>query len=175
MCLISLYAIHSSRGTRLNVAKYFRASSGETGTGIILDFIFCRRFFLYFKSLFLIHFVLEYIQVVGGGHSDDVLLRVPGGVKDLLVEVQTVHADFVFLSFAAGAHLPRFEHGTGFTVFPRSLQRDVPARVPVKHSEEVVVGTRHDGTEGKSDRRLANERRGHTHILHICMQCWEDL
>ena len=32
-------------------------------------------------------------------------LWVPGSVKDLLVEVETVHADLVLLPFAPGAHL----------------------------------------------------------------------
>lgn len=35
----------------------------------------------------LIHFVLKYIQIVCGGHSNDILLGVPGCVKDFLVEV----------------------------------------------------------------------------------------
>lgn len=50
-------------------------------------------------------FILEYVEVVSRRHGDDVVLRVPGGVKDFLVEVQTVHADLVLLAFAAGAHL----------------------------------------------------------------------
>lgn len=108
--------------------------------------IFVSSWFLN-HSLFLINFVLEYIQVVGGGHSYDVLFWVPGGVQDLLVEVQAVHADFIFLPFAAGADLAGFEHGTGFTVLPRRLQCDVPACVPVEHPKEVVVGARHNGTE----------------------------
>lgn len=95
----------------------------------------------------LVHFFLEDVEVVGGCHGDDIFLRVPGGVQDLLVEVQAVHADFVFLPFATGADLAGFKHGTGFTVLPRRLQCDVPARVPVKHPKEIVVGTRHNGTE----------------------------
>lgn len=31
--------------------------------------------------------LLEYVKVVGGCHGDDVVLRMPGGVEDLLVEV----------------------------------------------------------------------------------------
>ena len=49
--------------------------------------------------------LLEEEEIVGGGHRDDVLLRVPGGVQDLLVEVQTVHGDLVLLPLAPGAHL----------------------------------------------------------------------
>jgi len=52
----------------------------------------------------LVHFVLEYVEVVGRRHGDDVVLGVPGGVEDLLVEVQTVHADFVLLALAARTH-----------------------------------------------------------------------
>ena len=49
--------------------------------------------------------VLQQEEVVGGGHGDDVLVRVPGRVEDLLVEVQAVHVDLVLLPFAPGAHL----------------------------------------------------------------------
>ena len=35
--------------------------------------------------------LLEQKEVVGSSDSDDVLLRMPSGVKDLLVEVQTVN------------------------------------------------------------------------------------
>lgn len=35
--------------------------------------------------------LLEEEEVVGGGHGDDVLLRMPSGVKNLLVEVQAVN------------------------------------------------------------------------------------
>lgn len=52
----------------------------------------------------LVHFVLEYVEVVGSRHCDDVVLGMPRSVKDLLVEVQTVHADFILLTFATSAH-----------------------------------------------------------------------
>lgn len=55
-------------------------------------------------TLELVHFILEYVEVVGCRHCDDVVLGVPRSVKDLLVEVQTVHADFVLLAFAACGH-----------------------------------------------------------------------
>ena len=35
--------------------------------------------------------LLEQEQVVCGSNGDDVLLRMPGSVKDLLIEVKTVH------------------------------------------------------------------------------------
>ena len=49
--------------------------------------------------------VLQQEEVVGGRDGDDVLVGVPGGVQDLLVEVQAVHVDLVLLPFAPGAHL----------------------------------------------------------------------
>ena len=52
--------------------------------------------------------LLEQKEIICGGHCDDVLLRMPGSVQDLLVEVQTVNRDFVFLSLAARTHL-KFE------------------------------------------------------------------
>ena len=52
--------------------------------------------------------LLKQKEIVGSCHRDDVLLRMPGRVQDLLVEVQTVNRDFVFLSLAARTHL-KFE------------------------------------------------------------------
>lgn len=74
----------------------------------------------------------------------------PGSVEDLLVEVQAVYADLVLLPLAAGRHLARLERGPRFAALPGRLKRDVPPGVAVEHSEEVVVGARHDGT-GRGD------------------------
>ena len=104
----------------------------------------------------LVHFVLKYVEVVGGGDSDDVLLWVPRGVLDLLVEVQTVYADLVLLPLPPGGHLASLQDGPRFTVLPRGLQRDVPPRVPVKHPEEVVVRARHDGTGEEEQQNKVN-------------------
>ena len=49
--------------------------------------------------------LLKQKEIVGSCHRDDVLLRMPGRVEDLLVEVQTVHGDLVLLPLAPGAHL----------------------------------------------------------------------
>ena len=49
--------------------------------------------------------LLEEEEIVGGGHRDDVLLRVPGGVQDLLVEVQAVHGDLIFFPLPTRTHL----------------------------------------------------------------------
>ncbi len=52
--------------------------------------------------------VLQEEEVVRCRHGDNVFMRVPRGVKDLLVEVQTVDVDFILLSLAAGAHLRKW-------------------------------------------------------------------
>ena len=49
--------------------------------------------------------LLEEEEIVGGSHSDDVLLGVPGSVEDLLVEVQAVHGDFILFPLTARTHL----------------------------------------------------------------------
>ena len=49
--------------------------------------------------------LLKQKEIVGSCHRDNVLLRMPGRVEDLLVEVQTVHGDLVLLPLAPGAHL----------------------------------------------------------------------
>lgn len=62
-----------------------------------------------------VEFVLEDVQVVGGGDGDDVLGRVPGRVEDLLGEVQAVHADVVLPALSSGgADPPRLQDGPGF-------------------------------------------------------------
>jgi len=53
----------------------------------------------------LVDLVLEDVEVVGGRHGDDVLVRVPRGVKDLLAEVQAVHADLVLAALPTDTHL----------------------------------------------------------------------
>lgn len=95
----------------------------------------------------LVDFVLENVQVVGGCHCNHVIFGVPGSVEDLLIEVQAVHADLVLLPLASRGHLAWFERGPRFAALPGRLQCDVPPGVAVKHSEEVVVGSGHDGTE----------------------------
>lgn len=122
-----------------------------------LFLIFFHTFFL--SILILVDFVLEYIQVVGSGHGNDILLGVPCGVQDLLVEIQAVHTDLVLLPLAAGAHLPGLQNGTGFTVLPGRLQRDISPGVPVEHPEEVVIGAGHDGTAERG-RERQTERGG---------------
>ena len=49
--------------------------------------------------------LLEEEEIVGGSHRYDVLLRVPGGVQDLLVEVQAVHGDLIFFPLPTRTHL----------------------------------------------------------------------
>lgn len=100
----------------------------------------------------LVHLVLEYVQVVRGCHSDDVLGGVPSRVQDLFAKVQTVHADLVFPALPPHADLAGFEDGTGFAVLPRRLQRHVALGVAVEHAEEVVVGAGHDDTATGKER-----------------------
>ena len=70
----------------------------------------------------------------------------PGGVQDLLVEVQAVHADLVLATLPAHTHAAGLEHGAGLAALPGRLQGHVPPGAPVEHPEEVVVGARHDHT-----------------------------
>ena len=88
---------------------------------------------------YLLQFVLKYIEVVSGGHGDDVVLRVPGRVEDLLVKVQAVYTDLVLLALPTCAHLAGLEHRTRLTAFPRRLQGHILPVASVKHPEEVVV------------------------------------
>lgn len=58
-----------------------------------------------FFFFFLVHFVLEDVEVVGGRHGDDVLMRMPRRVEDLLAEVQAVYADLILATFPTYTHL----------------------------------------------------------------------
>lgn len=99
-----------------------------------------------------VEFVLEDVQVVGGGDGDDVLGGVPGRVEDLLGEVQAVHADVVLAALPpGGADPPRLQDRSGFAALPRGLQGHVPLGVAVEHAEEVVVGPGHDYAEEEEE------------------------
>lgn len=92
----------------------------------------------------LVDLILEYVKVIGGCHSDDVLGRMPGGVENFLAEVQAVHTDFIFAALSAHTHLTRFQNCPRLAVLPGRLQCHITLRITVEHSEEVVVGTSHD-------------------------------
>lgn len=91
----------------------------------------------------LVQFILEYVQIVGGGHGDDVVQRMPGSVEDLLVKVQTVYTDLILFALPTCAYFARLQDRSWLAVFPRRLEGHVLSVVPVKHPEEVVVGTSH--------------------------------
>lgn len=107
----------------------------------------------------LVDLVLKDVEVVGGGNGDDVLGRVPGGVQDLLVEVQAVHADLVLAALAANAHFARLENGPRLAVLARGLQRHVALGVAVEHAEEVVVRAGHDYAAPRRKQRRDNVRK----------------
>lgn len=46
------------------------------------------------------------------------------------------------------SYLARLENGSGFAVLPGCFQCDVTFSVPVKHSEEIIIGAGHNHTEG---------------------------
>ena len=48
---------------------------------------------------------VEYIKIICGGHCNDMVVGVPGGVKDLAMEVQTVHGYLVLLLLTANINL----------------------------------------------------------------------
>ncbi len=51
--------------------------------------------------------ILQQEQVVCCGDCDDVFMRVPSRVEDLLVEVQAVDVDLVLLALPPSAHLEK--------------------------------------------------------------------
>lgn len=69
----------------------------------------------------LVQFVLEYVQVIGGGHCDYVVQGVPGSMEDLLVKVQTVYTDLVLFALPTCTHFARLQNGPRLAVFPRCL------------------------------------------------------
>lgn len=100
-----------------------------------------------------VEFVLEDVQIVGGGDGDDVLVWVPRRVEDLLGEVQAVHADVVLPALSTGGtDPPRLQDSPWFTALSRCLQGHVALGVPIEHAEEVVVGSGHDDTDERKRR-----------------------
>lgn len=98
----------------------------------------------------LVQFVLEYIEVVGGGHSNDVVQGVPGSVKDLLVKVQAVNTDLILFALSPCAHFARLQDRPRLAVLSRRLQCHVLPVASVEHPEEVVVGAcHHNAAEGQ--------------------------
>lgn len=73
-----------------------------------------------FKQM-LVQFFLEYVQIVGGGHSNDVVQWMPGSVEDLLVKVQTVYTDLILFAFPTCAYFARFQDRSRLAVLPRCL------------------------------------------------------
>lgn len=100
-------------------------------------------------TLLLVELLLEYVQIVGGGHGNNVVQWVPGSVDDLLVKVQAVYTDLVLFAFPPCAYFALLQDGARLAVLPGRLQSDVLPVATVKHSEEVVVGAgHHDAAEG---------------------------
>lgn len=64
----------------------------------------------------LVDFVLKDVEVVGGRYSDDVLMRVPCCVKDLLTEVQAVYTDLILTPFPTYTHLQNRKEEAPFVV-----------------------------------------------------------
>ena len=58
-----------------------------------------------FHSPSVLKFVLIDVKIVGGGHSNDILVRVPRSVQNLFVEIEAVNADFVLLPLSSSADL----------------------------------------------------------------------
>lgn len=66
-----------------------------------------------------VEFVLEDVEIVSGSDGNDVLVRVPSRMEDLLGEVQAVHTDIILPAFSSrGANPPRLQHGPGFAALP---------------------------------------------------------
>lgn len=94
----------------------------------------------------LVQLFLEYVQIVGGGHSNDVVQGVPGSMEDLLIEVQAVYTDLILFTFPTCAHFARLQDRPWLAVLPRRLESEVLSVASVEHPEEVVVGTGHHNT-----------------------------
>lgn len=89
--------------------------------------------------------ILEYEQVVSGRDGDDVLGRVPCRVKNLLIEVEAVDANFVLFPLTTRTDLLGLKRRLGPGNLARCLQRHIPLGGPVEHAEKVVVRARQDG------------------------------
>ena len=87
---------------------------------------------------------LKEVKVVRGGKREDPVRRMPSGVEDLAVEVETVDADLVLLALAAGTNAAWPQRLAWLKVFTVRLEGHIAPRLTVKDAEEVVVGAGDD-------------------------------
>lgn len=62
-----------------------------------------------------------------------------------------VHIE-IFINDKLYVYLARLENGSGFAVFSGRFQCDITFGVPIKHSEEIVIGAGHYDTEEQQRR-----------------------
>lgn len=58
--------------------------------------------------------LLEQVQIICRSNCDNVLLRMPSGVKYLMTKVQTFYCDIIFLSFPCNSYTTRLKDLPGF-------------------------------------------------------------
>ncbi len=95
---------------------------------------------------------MKQIQIVGCCDCKNIVPRVPRRVEDLPIKVQVIHAHFILPSPARGRDPLVLEDLPQGTHVPRSFVAVVAARLSVKDTKEVVVGTG-DDLSGKELRK----------------------
>lgn len=109
-----MYQRLASWGARLCAVEAPKFTGGSNRTQAELSkgckyncasFLFPHTNPLYVEGPSLVDLVLEDVQVVCGCDGDNVLLRVPRSVEDLLAEVQAINADLVLTTLPAYTHL----------------------------------------------------------------------
>ena len=85
------------------------------------------------------------VEIVGSGDGEDVIFRMPGGMQNFFVEVETVDGNLILFAFIRDADFARFQQLAGTNVFARRLESRLPfGRAAIEHPEEIVVTPRHD-------------------------------
>ena len=124
---------------------------------------------------------MKQVQIVGGRNGQNIVLGVPGSVKDLPCVVQVLNHYIVSAfstcsyDFLVAENLPQSGH------VPRCFVAVVLFGLPIKYSEEVVVSASNDFSETKVKEQhhtatlLALVHHGppppppHTHTLSMTM------
>ena len=85
------------------------------------------------------------VEIVGGGDGEDVIFRMPGGMQNFFVKVETVDGNLVLFAFIRDADFARFQQLARTNVFARRLESRLPfGRAAIEHPKEIVVTSRHD-------------------------------
>lgn len=67
----------------------------------------------------------------------------PSSVQNFFVEIKTINAYLILLSFAASTNFAWFQHRLGFNDVSWRFKRDIFFRISIKYTEKIIIAARH--------------------------------